>query len=61
MGQLFLGAASEGVVSLSVEHPVIGQMQQLLASMATTHGSFSVFKSSLPGGKAVRARRMWWC
>lgn len=44
------------VVSLSNEHPVICQMQQLLVSMATTHGAFSVFGSSLSRGKAARAR-----
>lgn len=42
-----------GVVLLSVECPVICQMQQLLVSMETTNGPFAVFSSSLCGGKAV--------
>lgn len=46
----------DGVVSHSNEHPVICQMQQLLVSMATTHGAFSVFGSSLSRVKAARAR-----
>lgn len=46
------------VVLLSVECPVICQMQQLLVSMET-HGPFSVFSSSLCGGKAVGGRRKW--
>lgn len=43
------------VVLLSVECPVICQMQQLSVSMETTDGPFSVFSSSLClcGGKAV--------
>ncbi len=48
------------VVLLSVECPVICQMQQLLVSMETTHGPFSVFSSSLCGGKAWGGRRKWW-
>lgn len=41
------------VALLSVECPVICQMQQLLVSMVTTHGPLSVFSSSLCGRKAV--------
>lgn len=48
------------VVLLSVECLVICQMQQLLVSMETTHGPFSVFSSSLCGAKAVGGRRKWW-
>lgn len=44
---------------LSAECPVICQMQQLLVSMETTHGPFSVFSSSLCGGRAVGGRRKW--
>lgn len=43
---------SDRVILLSVECPVICQMQQLSVSMETTDGPFSVFSSSLCGGKA---------
>lgn len=58
------------VILLSVECPVIYQMQQLLVSMETTHGPFSVFSSSLCRWKAVggqeemvafRERTKWHC
>lgn len=52
---------SDRVILLSVECPVICQMQQLLVSMVTMHGPFSVFSSSLCGGKAAGGRRKWWC
>lgn len=45
------------VILLSVECPVICQMQQLLVSMATTRGPFSVFSSSLCGAKTGGGRR----
>lgn len=48
------------VALLSVECPVICQMQQLLVSMVTTHGPLSVFSSSLCRRKAVGGRRKWW-
>lgn len=42
-----------GSLLLSVECPVICQMQQLLVSMETTHGPFSVFSLSLCGRKKL--------
>lgn len=48
------------VALLSVECPVICQMQQLLVSMVTTHGLLSVFSSSLCRRKAVGGSRKWW-
>ncbi len=53
---------SDMVVLLSVECPVICQMQQLSVSMETTLSPlFSIFSFSLCGGKAVGRRRKWWC
>lgn len=60
-GAVVLGTVNlTGSFLLSVECPVICQMQQLLVSMETTHVPFSVFSSSLCEGKAVEEKVGWW-
>lgn len=55
----FLYRVFDRAVLLSVECPVICKMQQLLVSMETTHGPFSVFRSSLCGERAVGGGMKW--
>lgn len=53
---------SDRVVLLSVECPVICQMQQLSVSMETTHGSLFLFLAPLcVEEKLLGGRRKWWC